>query len=78
MSTSELKCPHCGNDDLKEMLVGEWVPSQRRIHSIEGGKIYASPESNEVFEDAKNEHIFCNSCCEEFDKPKGLEVDFKD
>jgi hypothetical protein len=74
----KLKCPHCGNEDLEDILLGEWVPSQRRIHGIRDGKIYASPESNEIFEVAKDEHLFCGNCCEEFDKPEGLGVNIRD
>lgn len=76
----KLKCPnpHCGNENVEDMFLGEWVPSQRRIYGVKGEKVYASEEADEIMESAKDEHIFCNSCCQEFDIPKGMKSEIGD
>jgi len=72
------KCAHCSNDDLDEMFLSEWVLSQRRIYGVKDGTLYASPESKEIFELAKGQHIFCNKCWSEFEMPEALELSFDD
>lgn len=73
----ELKCPHCGNTDLENIVYLEDVQSQRRIPEIRNGTLIVSGESEEFVEYATNARLEChaNACWREFPLPD-CEMDY--
>ena len=77
---SELKCPHCGNEDLEQMRYAEWISSHhRRIRGFnQAGTLFIANEYSDKGEAAKSAHVFCETCCEEFPLPIEMGLEFAD
>jgi hypothetical protein len=75
----KLKCPHCGNEDLDTLFYGEWIPSQRKILSVdEKGTLFVDSYGDDKPEAAKDSHLWCDGCTEESELPDEFNLAFDD
>lgn len=73
----DIKCPQCGNSDLKKIEFVEDVPSTRTLEGFrDDGTFLISPESYEDMEFAENSRLSCKKCGKGFPTPEGLTIDY--
>lgn len=73
-----IACPHCGNDDLRQIEYAEDVISTRTLERLEDGTLYYSPDSYEWVEFGENHRLSCKKCSKDFPIPEGLNLDIED